>query len=531
MIRSIAVDEISLLRGRLVRLLAWATILVAALTLPATIVGTLQPDEFVRGASTNLILILLNGLCLVLLSRGQQQIAEVGVIIAFTVAALVTGTPFLLMATLALLAASVLGTTPVYAAVTIVILGRVVIDALPLIQASGFGLNEDLLNAVFVLASLAIMSVITRYFVNAVQPAGGAARRTANLLQASAEMDRTTSRLLDLGEILNQAVNILRTRLEVDHVQVYVVAESEDAVLTAAASDAGRELIARGHQVPLGSRNTIGQVLLSGNSMLRKLAAGDLPVSEDVFVGTRSQLVLPLRDGERLIAVLDLQSRTPNAFSPGDVQVLQVTADLLARAIRNIRLYEMQAQVAEENKRLYEQADANLHEIERLNHELTRTGWQEYMRPHQQSPGITLAENHVISDVAWTDTLLQAQQERRPVSRMDGEQPVVAVPITLRGEVIGAIEVEPGAQASGADAVEMVEAVAQRLAISLENARLYEETQKAAAQEQRINDIAARYQQVTTVDELLRVTLQELSESLGAERGIIRLGNIQEVGR
>jgi GAF domain-containing protein len=153
------------------------------------------------------------------------------------------------------------------------------------------------------------------------------------------------------------------------------------------------------------------------------------------------------------------------------------------------------------------------------------------MRSHQQSPGITLAENHVISDVAWTDTLLQAQQERRPVSRMDGEQPVVAVPITLRGEVIGAIEVEPGAQASGADAVEMVEAVAQRLAISLENARLYEETQKAAAQEQRINDIAARYQQVTTVDELLRVTLQELSESLGAERGIIRLGNIQEVGR
>jgi uncharacterized protein YunC (DUF1805 family) len=70
----------------------------------------------------------------------------------------------------------------------------------------------------------------------------------------------------------------------------------------------------------------------------------------------------------------------------------------------------------------------------------------------------------------------------------------------------------------------MVQAVAQRLALSLENARLYEATLQAAAQEQRINDIAARFQSVATIDELLRITLAELSETLGAERGSIRLG-------
>jgi uncharacterized protein YunC (DUF1805 family) len=64
----------------------------------------------------------------------------------------------------------------------------------------------------------------------------------------------------------------------------------------------------------------------------------------------------------------------------------------------------------------------------------------------------------------------------------------------------------------------------QRLALSLENARLYEATLEAAAQEQRINDIAARFQSVVTVDELLRITLAELSETLGAEAGSIRLG-------
>ena len=93
----------------------------------------------------------------------------------------------------------------------------------------------------------------------------------------------------------------------------------------------------------------------------------------------------------------------------------------------------------------------------------------------------------------------------------------------LRGEVIGAIEVEAGAE-NNPETVEMVQAVAQRLALSLENARLYEATLQAAAQEQRINDIAARFQSVATVDELLRITLTELSETLGAERGSIRLG-------
>jgi GAF domain-containing protein len=100
--------------------------------------------------------------------------------------------------------------------------------------------------------------------------------------------------------------------------------------------------------------------------------------------------------------------------------------------------------------------------------------------------------------------------------------------VVLRGEVIGAIEVEPGDSAAQSDTVEMVQAIAQRLASSLDNARLYEEAQVATAQEQRINQIVTQYQAATTVDDLLRITLTELSEALGAQRGAIRLGMIPE---
>ena len=105
----------------------------------------------------------------------------------------------------------------------------------------------------------------------------------------------------------------------------------------------------------------------------------------------------------------------------------------------------------------------------------------------------------------------------------DGQR-VIAVPMMLGNEVIGAIEIEAADTAQEADITEMVNAVAQRLALSLDKARLFEESQEATAREQRINEIVTRYQAVNNVDELLRITLQELSQSLGATHSSIRLG-------
>jgi GAF domain-containing protein len=529
MIDIIAGDQFLYLRARFVRVIAWATVFAAALTLPAAISTGLEQDQFIRGAATNILLIVLSGLSLFFLRRGRQELAELGIIVTFTLAALITITPFLLIATLALLSVAALGTTRVYVVVNILVLGRMLLDALSLAQGTNLESPALLSSSLFMFVSLALMSVVTRHFASAALPAIEVARRMASLLQTSADIEKLSAQLLDLREIFSQSVTLLKTRFRYDHIQVYLVTENEEVLLVAAASTAGRGLLNRGFRIPVGSRTPIDQVVLSNSSLLRNLPPSGVPQSDDLFPDTRTQLVLPLRDGERVVGTLDIQIEDANAFSPADVQALQAVADLLATAVRNVRLYESQAQVEQENKRLAEQGEFRLREIERLNQELTRTSWQDYMKALQQTPGVTLAEDNLMPDAGWTDTLLQAQQERRSVSRLDGEQPVVAVPITLRGEVIGAIEVEPGGQSSGLDAVEMVEAVAQRLAISLENARLYEETQKTAAQEQRINDIAARYQQVTTVDELLRVTLQELSDTLGAQRGTIRLGKIQEV--
>jgi GAF domain-containing protein len=156
-----------------------------------------------------------------------------------------------------------------------------------------------------------------------------------------------------------------------------------------------------------------------------------------------------------------------------------------------------------EQQRLLLDSEANLREIQRLNQQLTRTGWDQYLKDKRDSFGVTVADEKLIMDGSWSESLMEAALKQRPVAKQVDDTPVVAVPVILRNEVIGAIEVEPSRELSPAETLEMLEAVAQRLASGLENARLFEEAQASTAREQ--------------------ITLRELSQTLGAERGAIRL--------
>ena len=59
----------------------------------------------------------------------------------------------------------------------------------------------------------------------------------------------------------------------------------------------------------------------------------------DPLPGTQSEIVLPLKIGERVLGVLDIQSDRLNAFHPNDLLVLRALADTIAIAVNRTRLY------------------------------------------------------------------------------------------------------------------------------------------------------------------------------------------------
>ena len=73
------------------------------------------------------------------------------------------------------------------------------------------------------------------------------------------------------------------------------------------------------------------------------------------------------------------------------------------------------------------------------------------------------------------------------------------------------------------DDLEMVETLVDRLALAIENARLYEQATLAAERERIVNEVAQSVHEAETIDQVLQSALTELSSILGASRGIVQI--------
>ncbi len=179
------------------------------------------------------------------------------------------------------------------------------------------------------------------------------AQRRAQELQTAAEVARDTSSLQSLDELLAKAVNLIRERFGFYHASVFLLDETgEYAVIRESTGEAGAEMKRRGHKLRVGSRSVVGQTAERGEAVvINEVLQSAIHRPNPLLPDTRAELGLPLKVADRIIGVLDVQSTEVNAFTPDDVQVLQILADQLAVAVENARAYELAQQAVEELRR------------------------------------------------------------------------------------------------------------------------------------------------------------------------------------
>jgi GAF domain-containing protein len=180
---------------------------------------------------------------------------------------------------------------------------------------------------------------------------------------------------------------------------------------------------------------------------------------------------------------------------------------------------------------MFLEAETNLRESQQINQRLTGQAWKDYMRQRvMNSLGYTLSDGRLHAESAWTPLLEKVVTDRRPITTQGDNKHLIAVPVELRGQVIGAIEVEFEGNlqnvGSSTETIDMIQAVAQRLAVSVDNARLFEQTQELAQQEFEVNSISAKIQGVTDIQDLIKIALHELSSAIDADAASIRLGQL-----
>jgi hypothetical protein len=93
---------------------------------------------------------------------------------------------------------------------------------------------------------------------------------------------------------------------------------------------------------------------------------------------------------------------------------------------------------------------------------------------------------------------------------------LIKVPVKLREEIIGYFKIrtaKTNAEKSSPD-MELIEAVAERTAIAMENARLVLDSQRRASKEKMIGEISSKIGASMRMDTIIQTTVRELGEAL-----------------
>lgn len=331
-------------------------------------------------------------------------------------------------------------------------------------------------------------------------------------LDATQEISRFAVTQRNLQLLMDSVVNLIIQRFpNIYHAQIFLTdGEGQDALLKASTGAVGQELLRRGHRLGVGSVSVIGQVTAQGRVQIaRDTAVNPVHRRNEFLPDTRAELAVPLRIGDTIMGALDVQSRERDAFNEEQVEVLQTMADQIAVAIQNARLYE------DVNRRLQD--------IEERNRRATLVAWQDYMRDRRQDE-IT-REAGLSSEYDQSDLKEAARLTGEVVvGRVTPRQTIpLAVPVVLRGQVLGIVQWELPVSALSEDKLELARELAGRLAISLENARLFQESQRSAERERIVNSIVANLTTQTTIDGILQTAVREVGQALRAPQVSIRI--------
>ena len=339
----------------------------------------------------------------------------------------------------------------------------------------------------------------------------------ATLTQIGEEVNAS----LDLDEVLARTAALIKRHIDYEIFGVLLVDENTQTLKHRFSIGYSREL-ASNLIIPMGQGIT-GTAAATGHAVRVSDVTKD-PRYINAIDTVRSELAVPLMVQGKCVGVLDIQSNHLNYFTKDQQSILTLLASRLAVAIENARLFERVRSQAETLLLLNEVSRemSSILDVEEL---LRRAGEQvkrviDYQilsimlydeeqkvfrhrldvkhGQHVQgklrvaaSEGIvgaaaTLKEPVLVPDVTVDPRYLLVNPETRSE---------LAVPMLHKGKILGVLDLEsPQLNAFTQDHVQTLSILAANLAVSLENARLYEQVARDEARLERDLQAAKRIQ-------------------------------------
>jgi signal transduction histidine kinase len=178
--------------------------------------------------------------------------------------------------------------------------------------------------------------------------------RRADLLEAANRCARALSSSLDLDEAFGAFIRELRGLVPFDRLAI-VLAEEDGARMIATAGEQAGGALAPGGEFSM-ENSLIADVIARGQLIYRRDMSTPVYVEEPrlLELGLRSRVAAPLQLGARVIGLLALNRREPDAFQEHELELTSLLGRLAASAIQNIRAYDSERRTVDELRRLSE---------------------------------------------------------------------------------------------------------------------------------------------------------------------------------
>jgi signal transduction histidine kinase len=378
-------------------------------------------------------------------------------------------------------------------------------------------------------------------------------KRRAVALETIHGVSQRISTILDIDDLLPEIVELIRSGFDYDRVHLFTAdLVAGELVFRAGAGRAGRIGAEIGERVRIGLDTVVGEVASTNQPVVVKDFAREpryrFSPTENLtkrsyipLLETRSELVVPMQLGNRIIGVLSVQSDRTYAFDADDLFVLQEIASQAAGAIANAQLYEEAFNHAEEVMALLMTSvavssapdlDVRLEAIAHQAKQLTNADGCTVYRLDEMSsmlyPLISLdprSAEMMAARIALGEgiagrvaqlgagEILNYKKSELPdellLDEFDPPECVTAVPLLVSDRVIGAMAVRRQSKREFVPHdLELLTMFASHAAVAIENAQLYEEIKERA------ENLQQAYQKLEEADRIKDEMIQNISHEL-----------------
>ena len=343
----------------------------------------------------------------------------------------------------------------------------------------------------------------------------------ADVLAVLTEISREINSTLNLDEVLSTTAAQVKRLIDFEIFAVLLVDESANNLSFRFAIGHRKEVVDH-WRLPMGD-GIIGAAASTGQA----IRVGDVltdPRYLSAVDAVRSELAVPLVARGRVIGVMDIESRQPDYFTPTQQNILTLVASRIGTAIVNAQLYESAQKQAETLLLLNEigrEANSSLQveEVLRRSAELAKRliDYQIFsillkddvegvFRHHvtvkfgqhvQEKATVPVYEGIIGAAASLRRPVVVPDVTLDPRYRMVNAETrsELAVPMIFKNRVVGVMDLEsPQLNYFTPDHVQVLSILAAHLAVSIENARLYEQVARDEARMERDLNAARRIQ-------------------------------------